>query len=149
MYHLQSKPSHQINHLLQLFKLAFYILPVPRKFPSWIIFLHQGENLEEELLLLEQQVRRNDAEMDEEEFWQNELQIEQESERQLRQQLVELQARVHDCEDKLSEYLASIQVSVASLSSLTVDQQPQMLEKEASFMHKVISALLMLSSSLF
>lgn len=59
---------------------------------------------------MEQQVRRNDSEMDEEEFWQNELRIEQESERQLRQQLVELQARVRDCEAKLSEYLARIQV---------------------------------------
>lgn len=66
-------------------------------------------NLEDELLLLEQQVRRNEAEIEEEEFWQNELQIEQESERQLRQQLAELQARVRDCEAKLSEYLTRIQ----------------------------------------
>lgn len=70
--------------------------------------------MEGELLLLEQQVRRNDAEMEEEEFWQNELQIEHESERQLRQQLVELQGRVRDSEAKLSEYLAHIQVSSAS-----------------------------------
>ncbi|XP_028307494.1 ras association domain-containing protein 8b [Gouania willdenowi] len=66
-------------------------------------------NLEDELLLLEQQVRRNDAEMEEEEFWQNELHIEQESERLLRQQLAELQARVRECEAKLSEYLTHIQ----------------------------------------
>lgn len=58
--------------------------------------------------------------MEEEEFWQNELQIEQESEQQLRQQLAELQAHVRDCEDKLSEYLARIQVSVAPVGSLTV-----------------------------
>lgn len=70
--------------------------------------------MEEELLLLEQQVRRNDTEMEEEEFWQNELQIEQESEWQLRQQLAELQGRVRDCEAKLSEYLARIQVNLAS-----------------------------------
>lgn len=75
--------------------------------------------MEEELLLLEQQVRRNDAEMEEEEFWQNELQIEHESERQLRQQLAELQSRVRDCEAKLSEYLAHIQVSPASSRSYT------------------------------
>lgn len=49
--------------------------------------------------------------MEEEEFWQNELQIEQESEQQLRQQLAELQSRVRDCEAKLSESLARIQVS--------------------------------------
>lgn len=80
-------------------------------------FHHQGENLEEELLLLEQQVRRNDAEMEEEEFWQNELQIEQESEQQLRQQLAELQGHIRDCEAKLSEYLARIRVSLASKRS--------------------------------
>ena len=57
-------------------------------------------------------MRRNEAEMEEEVFWQNELQIEQESEHQLRQQLSELQVRVRDCEAKLSEYLAHIQVSI-------------------------------------
>lgn len=52
--------------------------------------------------------------MEEEEFWQNELQIEQESEQQLRQKLSELQGGVRDCEAKLAEYLALIQVSSAS-----------------------------------
>uniref|UniRef100_A0A3Q2WW69 Ras association domain family member 8b n=1 Tax=Haplochromis burtoni TaxID=8153 RepID=A0A3Q2WW69_HAPBU len=81
-------------------------------------------NLEEELLLLEQQVRRNDAEMEEEEFWQNELQIEQESEWQLRQQLAELQGRVRDCEAKLSEYLARIQVQ-AQLEKVRAELEMQ------------------------
>ncbi|KAF7662039.1 hypothetical protein LDENG_00247230 [Lucifuga dentata] len=70
---------------------------------------NEGGNLEEELLLLEQKVRRNEAEIEEEEFWQNELHIEQETERQLGQQLGELQGRLRDCEAKLSEYLARIQ----------------------------------------
>lgn len=61
-------------------------------------------------MLLEQQVRRNDAEMEEEEFWQNELQIEQESERQLRQKLGELHTALRDCEAKLAEYIARVQV---------------------------------------
>lgn len=65
---------------------------------------------QEELLLLEQQVRRNVAEMEEEEFWQNELLIEQESERQLRQKLGELQAALRDCEAKLDEYIGRVQV---------------------------------------
>lgn len=82
-------------------------------------FIQEG-NLEEELLLLEQKVRRNDAEMEEEEFWQNELQIELESERQLRQQLSELQGGVRDCEAKLSEYLARIQVSLPSQRSYLI-----------------------------
>lgn len=61
-------------------------------------------------MLLEQQVRRNVAEMEEEEFWQNELLIEQESERQLRQKLGELQAALRDCEAKLDEYIGRVQV---------------------------------------
>lgn len=69
---------------------------------------------QEELVLLEQQVRRNDAEMEEEEFWQNELQIEQESERQLRHKLAELQGALRDCEAKLDEYLARVEVSGAA-----------------------------------
>lgn len=68
--------------------------------------------------MLEQQVRRNEAEAEEEEFWQNELQIEQESERQLRLQLAELQSRVRDCEAKLSEYLARIQVRVPKICTV-------------------------------
>lgn len=76
--------------------------------------IHQGGNLEEEVLLLEQLVRRNDKEMEEEEFWQNELLIEQESEQQLRLRLAELQSCVRDCEAKLEQYLARIEVGVAS-----------------------------------
>lgn len=63
---------------------------------------------------MEQLVKRNDKEMEEEEFWQNELQIEQESEQQLRQKLDELQGAVHDCEAKLEEYVGLIQVGLVS-----------------------------------
>lgn len=69
------------------------------------------------MLLLEQLVRRNDKEMEEEEFWQNELLIEQESEQQLRVKLAELQSGVRDCEAKLEQYLAHIEVGVASALS--------------------------------
>lgn len=65
------------------------------------------------MLLLEQLVRRNDKEMEEEEFWQNEMLIEQESEQQLRVKLAELQSCVRDCEAKLEQYLARIEVGVA------------------------------------
>ncbi|XP_063316369.1 ras association domain-containing protein 8b [Pelmatolapia mariae] len=86
-------------------------------------------NLEEELLLLEQQVRRNDAEMEEEEFWQNELQIEQESEWQLRQQLAELQGRVRDCEAKLLEYLARIQSMEAGVEQERLQQEAELKQR--------------------
>ncbi|XP_034056561.1 ras association domain-containing protein 8b isoform X1 [Gymnodraco acuticeps] len=85
-----------------------------------------GGSLEEELQILEQQVRRNEAEMEEEEFWQNELQIEQESEHQLRQQLSELQVRVRDCEAKLSEYLAHIQGMEGGLEQERLQQETEL-----------------------
>ncbi|KAM3587291.1 uncharacterized protein V6R79_001032 [Siganus canaliculatus] len=91
---------------------------------------NEGGNLEDEVLLLEQQIRRNDAEMEEEEFWQNELQIEQESERQMRQQLAELQGGVRDCEVKLSDYLARIQ-------SMETGLEQELLQQEAELNQKV------------
>lgn len=72
------------------------------------------------MLLLEQLVRRNDKEMEEEEFWHNELLIEQESEQQLRVKLAELQGCVRDCEAKLEQYLARIEVGVAPGDHLTL-----------------------------
>lgn len=86
-------------------------------------------SLEDELLLLEQQVRRNDAEMEEEEFWENELQIEQESEQQLWHQLAELQDHVHDCEAKLLEYLARIQSMETGLEQERLQQEAELSQK--------------------
>lgn len=97
-------------------------LPAPRPagsagffFPLKVspFLICEGGNLEEEVLLLEQLARRNHKEMEEEEFWQNELLIEQESEQQLRVKLAELQSCVRDCEAKLEQYLAHIEVGVA------------------------------------
>ncbi|XP_064795532.1 ras association domain-containing protein 8-like [Oncorhynchus masou masou] len=86
--------------------------------------------LEEELVRLEQQLRRNEVEMSEEEFWQNELQIEQESERQLREQLQELIGRVRECKARLGEYLTRIQGMEAGLEQET-EQCRQVDEEEA------------------
>ncbi|XP_031721660.1 ras association domain-containing protein 8b isoform X2 [Anarrhichthys ocellatus] len=110
-------PARELSRLVQLQRdklqaLESRLLGCEAELQDWeeaVGEVDEGGNLEEDLLLFEQQVRRNDAEMEEEEFWQNELQIERESERQLRQQLVELQGRVRDCEAKLSEYLAHIE----------------------------------------
>ncbi|KAM6896663.1 ras association domain-containing protein 8b isoform 1-T3 [Lycodopsis pacificus] len=114
---VHGSPARELSRLVQLQRdklqaLESRLLGCEAELQDWeeaVGEVDEGGNLEEDLLLLEQQVRRNDAEMEEEEFWQNELQIERESERQLRQQLVELQGRVRDCEAKLSEYLAHIE----------------------------------------
>nr|XP_020455337.1 ras association domain-containing protein 8 [Monopterus albus]XP_020455338.1 ras association domain-containing protein 8 [Monopterus albus] len=89
----------------------------------------EGENLEEELLLLEQEVRRNNVEMEEEEFWQNKLQLEQESEQRLQQQLAELQGHMCDCAAKLSEYFTCIQSMEAGLEQERLQQETELNQK--------------------
>ncbi|XP_042325564.1 ras association domain-containing protein 8-like [Sceloporus undulatus] len=65
-------------------------------------------SLEDEIVRLEQKIKRNEVEIEEEEFWENELQIEQENEKQLKEQLQEIRQRILDCENKLKEYIAQI-----------------------------------------
>uniref|UniRef100_A0A4W6CME9 Ras association domain family member 8b n=1 Tax=Lates calcarifer TaxID=8187 RepID=A0A4W6CME9_LATCA len=130
-------PARELSRLVQLQRdklqaLESRLLGCEAELGEWEeagVEANEGENLEEELLLLEQQVRRNDAEMEEEEFWQNELQIEQESERQLRQQLAELQSRVRDCEAKLSESLARIQNMETGLEQERLQQEAELNQK--------------------
>lgn len=69
-----------------------------------------GAELMEEILRLEKHLRKNEVEMEEEEFWATELQIELESERQLEERLQELQGRLKGCEVEIEEKLALVQV---------------------------------------
>ncbi|XP_071382292.1 ras association domain-containing protein 8b isoform X2 [Centroberyx affinis] len=127
-------PARELSRLVQLQKdklqaLESRLLGCEAELRDWEEAAGEASevrNLEEELLLLEQQVRRNEAEVEEEEFWQNELQIEQESERQLRQQLAELQSRIRDCEAKLVEYLTRIQSMEAGLEQERLQQEAEL-----------------------
>ncbi|MEE6477461.1 hypothetical protein FKM82_011519 [Ascaphus truei] len=65
-------------------------------------------NLEEDIVRLEQKIKRNEVEIEEEEFWENELQIELENEKQLKEQLQELTQRIFQCEKQLKDYLKQI-----------------------------------------
>lgn len=69
-----------------------------------------GGGLMEEILRLEKHLRKNEVEMEEEEFWATELQIELESERQLEDRLQELSMRLQGCEQEIDEKLAMVQV---------------------------------------
>ncbi|KPP73179.1 ras association domain-containing protein 8-like [Scleropages formosus] len=80
-------------------------------------------SLEEEILRLEQRVRKNAVEIEEEEFWENELQIEQENEKQLQEQLQELRRRIQDCEAKLSDYAGRIQDMEAGIEAERLQQE--------------------------
>uniref|UniRef100_A0A3Q2P7V1 Ras association domain family member 8 n=1 Tax=Fundulus heteroclitus TaxID=8078 RepID=A0A3Q2P7V1_FUNHE len=67
-----------------------------------------SEGLLEEILRLEKHLRKNEVEMEEEEFWATELQIEMESERQLEERLQELRGRLQGCEMEIEEKLGML-----------------------------------------
>ncbi|CAH2278473.1 ras association domain-containing 8 [Pelobates cultripes] len=69
----------------------------------------QRSSLEEEIARLEQKIKRNEVEIEEEEFWENELQIEMENEKQLQEQLQEITQRIFQCENQRKDYQAQIQ----------------------------------------
>ncbi|XP_054974229.1 ras association domain-containing protein 8 [Sorex araneus] len=74
-------------------------------------------SLEEEIVRLEQKIKRNDVEIEEEEFWENELQIEQENEKQLKDQLREIRQKVAECEGRLQDYGAQIHTMESGLEA--------------------------------
>ncbi|XP_017555610.1 ras association domain-containing protein 8 [Pygocentrus nattereri] len=77
----------------------------------------------DELACLEQQMRKNQVEVEEEEFWASELQIERESERQLEERLQELRNRLHVCEAELDQRLACLQGVEAGLEAQRLQKE--------------------------
>ncbi|XP_054382975.1 ras association domain-containing protein 8 isoform X1 [Pongo abelii] len=84
-----------------------------------------SSNLEEEIVRLEQKIKRNDVEIEEEEFWENELQIEQENEKQLKDQLQEIRQKITECENKLKDYLAQIRTMESGLEAEKLQREVQ------------------------
>ncbi|XP_062404184.1 ras association domain-containing protein 8 [Sardina pilchardus] len=83
----------------------------------------------EEIACLEKRMRRGEAEMEEEEFWASELEIERESERQLDERLQEMRGRVHDCEDDLRQRLTRLQSVEAGLEAERVQLEQKELQQ--------------------
>ncbi|XP_033997329.1 ras association domain-containing protein 8 isoform X1 [Trematomus bernacchii] len=84
-----------------------------------------GGGLIKEILRLEKHLRKNDVEMEEEEFWATELQIELESERQLEERLQELMGRMQGCEVEIEERLAMVQSVEAGLEEERLQRERQ------------------------
>uniref|UniRef100_A0A8C5RG36 Ras association domain family member 8 n=1 Tax=Laticauda laticaudata TaxID=8630 RepID=A0A8C5RG36_LATLA len=82
-------------------------------------------SLEDDILKLEQKLKRNEVEIEEEEFWENELQIEQENEKQLKEQLMETRQGVADCESRLRDYLAQIRHMESGLEAEKLQREVQ------------------------
>ncbi|XP_070763951.1 ras association domain-containing protein 8 [Enoplosus armatus] len=85
----------------------------------------RGGGLIEEIVRLEKHLRKNEVEMEEEEFWATELQIELESERQLEERLQELRGRLQGCELQIDEKLAMVQGVEAGLEEERLQRERQ------------------------
>nr|XP_046150355.1 ras association domain-containing protein 8 isoform X2 [Oncorhynchus gorbuscha] len=75
--------------------------------------------LMEEIVRLERRLRKNEVEMEEEDFWASELQIELESERQLEDRLEELRGRLQCAQVELGDRMALVQDMQHELEQLT------------------------------
>ncbi|RVE72030.1 hypothetical protein OJAV_G00057540 [Oryzias javanicus] len=84
-----------------------------------------GGGLSEEISKLEKHLRKNEVEMEEEEFWATELQIEVESERQLEERLQELRGRLQGCELEIEDKLARVQGVEAGLKEEKLQREQQ------------------------
>ncbi|GAA6217593.1 ras association domain-containing protein 7-like [Lates japonicus] len=74
--------------------------PYPSPCPSPV----SDARLQEEMDTLEQAMRRNQAELAHEEYWEEELQVEVEKERGMRRKLGELHAKLDECGRRLHEF---------------------------------------------
>ncbi|CAL8263799.1 unnamed protein product [Merluccius merluccius] len=86
-----------------------------------------GGGLTEEILRLERRLRKNKVEVEEEEFWTSELQIELENERQLEERLHELHRRLQGCEQEVEEKMGLVQSVEAGL-----EEERQQRERQES-----------------
>ncbi|KAJ3596676.1 hypothetical protein NHX12_003080 [Muraenolepis orangiensis] len=87
-----------------------------------------GGGLTEEILRLERCLRKHTVEVEEEEFWASELQIELENERQLEDRLLELQLRLQGCEQDVEEKMGLVQSVEGELKA----QERQAVQMESS-----------------
>ncbi|KAM4035369.1 ras association domain-containing protein 8 [Anomaloglossus baeobatrachus] len=90
--------------------------------------------LEDEIGKWEQKIKRNDVEIGEEEFWENEFQIEVENEKQLQEQLEEMTQRMRQCESQLKDHLSQMQ----SIENGIEAERLQMVVQEAQINEEVV-----------
>lgn len=82
-------------------------------------------SLEEEIGKLEHKVKRNEVEIEEEDFWENELQIEVENEKQLHEQLQEMTQRMLQCENQIKDYQNKIHAMETNIESEKLQREVQ------------------------
>ncbi|KAM9312534.1 ras association domain-containing protein 8 [Gastrophryne carolinensis] len=82
-------------------------------------------SLEEELGKLETKVKRNEVEIEEEDFWENELSIEVENEKQLKEQLQEMTQRMLQCDNQLKDYQNKIHTIESGIEAERLQKEVQ------------------------
>nr|XP_033784557.1 ras association domain-containing protein 7 [Geotrypetes seraphini] len=70
----------------------------------------RSASLEDEILYLERLVRQNEAELGEEDFWQNELCVEKDSEKEREEKRLQLHKKMQDYTHKIQELTAKIEI---------------------------------------
>lgn len=110
----------------------------------------RGSSQEEEVLRLEQLIRKNESELNEEEFWHNELHSEKERERERQEKVRSLRATMEEYTHKIHELMVKtealereIQWEMAERSKRTKETLPQCpaeLEEMAAKMKKDLEA---------
>lgn len=122
---LQRETLNVLERKLEAYETELHHWDVGRSMGRSTGDLCNGVGLMEEILRLEKHLQKNEVEMEEEEFWATELQIELESERQLEERLQELRLRMQGCEQEIQEKLALVQRVEAGLEEERVQRERQ------------------------
>ncbi|XP_055011204.1 ras association domain-containing protein 8 [Boleophthalmus pectinirostris] len=122
---LQRETLNVLERKLEAYESELHVWDEGRRAARGSGDLCNGVGLMEEILRLEKHLRKNEVEMEEEEFWATELQIELESERQLEERLQELRMRLQGCEQEIEEKLAMVQGVELGLEEQRVQRERQ------------------------
>uniref|UniRef100_A0A673K5G8 Ras association domain-containing protein 8-like n=1 Tax=Sinocyclocheilus rhinocerous TaxID=307959 RepID=A0A673K5G8_9TELE len=95
---------HVLQQREQLHALESQLLDVDKECETWEESSAEESPLQAEMDVLEKTLWRNQQELVDEEFWEEELRIETEREREMKRRLGELHAKLDDCGQKLHEF---------------------------------------------
>ncbi len=95
---------HVLQQQEQLHALGSQLLAVDKECETWEESSAEESPLQAEMEVLEKTLWKNQQELVDEEFWEEELRIETERERGMKRWLGELHAKLDDCGQKLHEF---------------------------------------------
>ncbi|XP_059392173.1 ras association domain-containing protein 8-like [Carassius carassius] len=96
--------QHVLQQREQLRALESHLLAVDKECKTWEESSAEESSLQAEMEVLEKTLWRNQQELVDEEFWEEELRIETERERGMKRWIGELHAKLDDCGQKLHEF---------------------------------------------